>query len=465
MLPVIALAGRTNVGKSTLYNRLTGTRDALVADYPGLTRDRQYGYASIPGHEFIVVDTGGLADTENVLGDRVSLQAGAAFDEADAIVFMTDAREGLNANDETIAQQLRKLNKPVYLTVNKSEGRDLHDVVSDFYSLGIGEPVAISATRGSGVELLVHRILDDLSPALYPEPQAPLDQGISVAVIGRPNVGKSTLINRLLGEDRVLASDEPGTTRDSIYIPFEHDGTTLTLIDTAGIRRRARVSEAIEKISVIKSLQAIEAAHVVIVLLDATEGVTDQDAGLLGQVLTRGRGLVLAVNKWDGLAQSQRDNARRLLDVKLPYLDFVKTHFISALHGSGIREVLDEAKASYRAATANIATTRINRVLQDAVTRHPPPLVRGRRIKLRYAHQGGSNPPLFIVHGGQADKVPEAYRRYLANVFRKVFKLWGTPVRVEFRSTENPFSGRRNVLTPRQQRSRKRVQKFGRARR
>lgn len=457
MLPVITLVGRPNVGKSTLFNSLTRSRDALVADQPGLTRDRKYGIAHLGPRPYLVVDTGGLSNEQDGISALMAQQAMIAVREADAVLFLVDARSGLTAADEMITAQLRRHAKTLYLVVNKTEGMEYERANVDFHSLGF-EPIPISAAHGHNVAALIERVLDELPV----DPDAPADDvsagdSIRVAVLGRPNVGKSTLVNRLLGEERVLTFDQPGTTRDSIFIPFERDGQAYTLIDTAGVRRRSRIDEGIEKFSVIKTLQAIEAAHVVIMVLDASEGIAEQDAHLLGHVLEAGRALVLAVNKWDGLESDQRTLVKRELDVKLPFLDFAETHFISALHGSGVGPMFKAVHGAYLAATKKMSTPLLTRALQDAVVAHAPPLVRGRRIKLRYAHQGGSNPPLIIIHGNQTEYVPKDYSRYLAKFFREEFKLAGTPVRIEYKSGTNPFEGRKNVLTPKQREKRRRL--------
>jgi GTP-binding protein len=455
MLPVIALIGRPNVGKSTLFNVLTRTRDALVADQPGLTRDRKYGYGKIGPMPYIVVDTGGLIDQAEGVEALMAKQTLRAIDEADRVLFLVDARDGLTPSDEFVAALLRRRGKDVLLVVNKSEGLDAATAGADFHQLGLGEPVAISAAHGAGINALMNHVLAGFERASTEA--ADPSEGIRVAVIGRPNVGKSTLINRFLGEERLIAFDQPGTTRDAVFVPFERDGQRYTLIDTAGVRRRARVEEAIEKFSVIKALQAVESAHVVIGVIDAHDTVAEQDASLFGHVAELGRALVIAVNKWDGISPDKREEIRTGLDLRLPFLEFAPVHFISALHGTGVGELLRAVRAAYDAAMREMPTPELTRVLERAVEQHQPPLVRGRRIKLRYAHQGGRNPPIIVIHGNQVDHVPDAYRRYLANYFRDHFKLKGTPVRVEFRADENPFKTKRNLLTPRQVRKRKRL--------
>lgn len=461
MKSVIALIGRPNVGKSTFFNRLTGSRDALVADQPGLTRDRQYGTGRFGDRGYIVIDTGGL-DEASELSTRVTEQSLQAVEEADISLFFVDGREGLSSLDQDISKRLRQYGKQVLLVVNKAEGLDPQIVTSEFHALGLGEPFAISAEHGQGMKHLMSHVAE-----LLPQEETPVDedaQGIKIAIVGRPNVGKSTLVNRMLGEERVVAYDTPGTTRDSIYIPFERNGKPYTLIDTAGVRRRGRVDEAIEKFSVIKTLKAIEDAHVVIFLFDAREGVTAQDMSLLGYVVDEGRALVLGVNKWDGLDPDQREKVKRDIDRKLAFISFASVQYISALHGTGVGDLTDYVDKCYQSAMSDFATPRLTQILEDAVQAHQPPLVHGRRIKLRYAHQGGKNPPVIVIHGNQTQSVPNAYRRYLMNTFRKVLHLIGTPVRIEFKSGENPFKGKKNVLNRRQElkrlRNRKRTSKF-----
>ena len=457
MLPVIALVGRPNVGKSTLFNVLTRTRDALVADVPGLTRDRKYGYARVGERRCVMVDTGGLVETVAGVERLMAEQTMKAVQEADRVLFLVDARAGCSPSDLHVADVLRRAGKPVLVVVNKAESLDPDMATADFHQLGFGEPVAISATHVEGVWSLMERALEDFpEPEQEPEPSEDADD-IRVAVVGRPNVGKSTLINRLLGEERLVTFDQPGTTRDTVYVPFERDGQGYVLIDTAGVRRRARVSEAIEKFSIVKTLQAIEHAHVVVGVIDAHDTVAEQDASLLGMVVEQGRALVVAVNKWDGIPPDQRQAIRDGLDLRLDFLRFAPVHFISARHGTGVGELMVAVRAAYRAAMRELPTKELTSALEQAVAVHQPPLVRGRRIKLRYAHQGGRNPPVVVIHGNQTQHVPAAYRRYLENYFREVFKLRGTPMRIEFRTDENPFAGRRNELTQRQVRKRQRL--------
>ena len=456
MLPVLALVGRPNVGKSTLFNLLTESRDALVADFPGLTRDCQYGFGRRGGH-YLVVDTGGLVRSPQGIEVPMTDQTLKAVEEADRVLFVVDARAGITGDDWHVAEALRKANKPVQLCVNKAEGMDIHVAGAEFHALGFDTPWVISATRGDGVDAMLETALSGLQfEAIETTLDAEKDP-IIVAIVGRPNVGKSTLINRLVGEERVVAFDEPGTTRDSVRIEFEARGQAYRLIDTAGIRRRSRVDDAIEKFSVIKALQAIDEAHVVVGVLDGSETIAEQDATLLGAVAERGRALILAINKWDHIPADQRDHIRNQLTLRLPFLDFATQHFISALHGTGVGDLLTSVRRAAKAAFKELPTPELTRVLEKALEAHQPPMVRGRRIKLRYAHQGGRNPPLIVIHGNQIGHVPEAYRRYLVNTYREAFKLHGTPVRVEFRQDANPYAGRRNVLTERQIKKRRRL--------
>ena len=459
MLPVIALIGRPNVGKSTLFNRLTRSRDAIVADYPGLTRDRQYGYGKLGPVPYIVIDTGGVAGGEAGIDELMVEQTVRALAEADIAIVMVDGRSGVTSADEHVVALARKHAKKTWLAVNKAEGLDQDVVASEFFALGLGDPVVISAAHGDRVAALMDEGLEPyVGEAAGPANKTDTDKTLRVAVIGRPNVGKSTLINRLIGEDRLVVYDQPGTTRDSVAVPFERDGRKYELIDTAGVRRKSRVHEAIEKFSIVKALQAMERAQVVIAVLDASEGVTEQDVSLMGLAVERGRALVVVANKWDGLDPDHRRHLREELDRRL-FLDFAERMTISALHGTGVGDVLPAAERAYRAATRDLSTTELTRELEAAVTEHAPPMVRGRRIKLRYAHQGGRNPPVIVIHGNQTDKLPDAYRRYLINRFRKAFRLKGTPVRLSFKTSDNPYKGRRNKLTPRQERRRKRLMK------
>ena len=460
MKPVIVIVGRQNVGKSTLFNALTRTRDALVADEPGLTRDRQYGSVVTNGVACLLVDTGGLGERDDAITEHITDQALLAIQEADAALFMVDGRAGLTAADEWVADQLRRLNRPVHLVINKTEGLDGPLISADFYRMGFDQPHLIAAAHGVGLHSMMRAVLKGLPPADEELATENRMVGIKVAIIGRPNVGKSTLVNRMLGEDRVITFDQPGTTRDSIAIPFERDHQHYTLIDTAGVRRRAKVKGTIEKFSVVKTLQAIEQAHVVLLVLDAREGITEQDKTLLGLILESGRGVVIAVNKWDGLEKSERQRIRRELDRKLHFIDFADIHFISALHGTGVGNLFIASKKVWRSATVDLSTAELTNILQDAVAAHPPPLVRGRRIKLRYAHQGGRNPLRVVVHGNQTVAIPTTYQRYLMNTFRQALDLTGTPIRIEFKSGDNPYQGRKNRLRKRQLEKRRRLMRY-----
>ena len=467
VLPVVAIVGRPNVGKSTLFNQLTGTRDAIVADRPGLTRDRRYGTARRHGARFIVVDTGGLAGESEEIDDRVEDQVRRALDEADRIVMLTDARAGRTADDEAIADRLRRLGKPIRLAVNKTDGLDPRTALAEFFALGLGDPVPVAAAHGRGLRALVSGLVREAPGDGTDGAAAPEDGtgAVRIAVVGRPNAGKSTLVNRLIGDDRVITHDAPGTTRDSVFVPFERAGRPFVLIDTAGLRRRSRVSDVVEKVSAIKALQAIEAANVAILVLDAGEGVAEQDARLLGYLLDAGRALVIALNKWDRLAPDARTAARDAVSRRLGFIDFSAVHAVSALRGEGLGALMRSVEGAWAAATTRMAAGDLTRIVQDATVRHPPPVVRGRRIKLRYAHQGGVNPPVVVIHGNGAEETPNPYARYLARAVRTRFGLRGTPLRIEFRSGENPYAGRRNTLTPRQARHRKRMLRHAKRRR
>ncbi|TDJ41621.1 MAG: ribosome biogenesis GTPase Der [Gammaproteobacteria bacterium] len=461
MLPVIALIGRPNVGKSTLFNRLTRSRDAIVADYAGLTRDRQYGFGKLGQIPYIVIDTGGVAGGEEGIAEAMVEQTIHALKEADVAIILVDARAGLTAADEHVVKLARKHATRSWLAVNKAEGLDTTIACAEFYSTGIADPVAISASHGDRVSALIEAVLEEFEDKESGDESdsEEEDSALRIAIVGRPNVGKSTLANRLLGEDRFVVFDQPGTTRDSVAVPFERNDRKYLLIDTAGIRRRARVKETVEKFSIVKALQAIERAQVVIAVLDAHEGVTEQDVSLLGLVLERGRALVVVANKWDGMSASDRRHVRNELERRTPFLDFAERITISALHGTAVGDLLPAVERAFAAATRDMSTTALTKALESAVAEHPPPLVRGRRIRLRYAHQGGRNPPVIVIHGNQTDKLPDAYRRFLINRFRKIFKLKGTPVRLSLKTGRNPFEGRRNKLTPRQERKRRRLMK------
>ena len=458
MVPVIALVGRPNVGKSTLFNRLTKSRDAIVADVAGLTRDRQYGEAVWQGKPYIVVDTGGITGDEQGLDLMMAGQSLQAIEEADAVLFLVDARAGRTAGDEQIAEHLRKRNKHTYLIANKIDGADPDAILGEFANLGLGQPLGIAAAHGRNINPMLDAVLNDESLQVTGEEGRVVEPiGTKIAIIGRPNVGKSTLVNRMLGEDRVVVFDQAGTTRDSIYIPYERFEKPYTLIDTAGVRRRGKVFEAIEKFSVIKTLQAIQDANVVIFVVDAREGIVEQDLHLLGFVLEAGRALVIAVNKWDGMKQEEKEYVKTELERRLIFAQFADIHFISALHGSGVGLLYKSVDQAYQAAMTKIPTRRMTEILEDAVSEHQPPMVNGRRIKLRYAHLGGSNPPIIVVHGNQVDAVPRSYTRYLENTFRKVLKLTGTPIRVEYKGSDNPYADRKNTLTERQGNKKRRL--------
>ena len=436
MLPVVAIVGRPNVGKSTLFNALTRTRDAIVADIPGVTRDRQYGYARIGAVPCVLIDTGGLVDNPSGIQAQMREQTEKAVVECDRIIFLADARAGLTPQDRFVADELRRAAKPVTLAINKSEGLDGDMVAADFQILGMGAPLAIAAVHGQGCLELIDTVLAGLTAGAGPADDT---SAIRVAVIGRPNVGKSTLVNRLLGEERVIASEQPGTTRDSIMVPFQRDGRDFLLVDTAGVRRRSKVEDAVERASVARTLQAIAEAHAVVMVLDAHDSVGEQDASVLGQALERGRVLLIAINKWDGIPSDQREEIRRQLSLKLDFVPYAPHHFISARHGTGVGELARDLVRGYDAAMRAMPTPQLTKVLEKAIEAHQPPLVKGRRIKLRYAHQGGRNPPRIIIHGNQTVSVPDSYRRYLANVYREAFDLYATPVAVDFRSEANPY--------------------------
>jgi GTP-binding protein len=472
MVPVIALVGRPNVGKSTLFNRLTRSRDAIVGDLSGLTRDRQYGEAKWQGRTYIVIDTGGISGDEEGIDAKMAEQSLQAIEEADAVLFMVDARAGLCVADQLIAEHLRKRNKKCFLVVNKVDNLDSDLARAEFSPLGMGDALAIAGAHGRGItqmleatigafpkdneeELPEEEVAEGEEPKRIPGPSE--KDGIKIAIIGRPNVGKSTLVNRMLGEDRVIVYDQAGTTRDSIYIPFERDEEKYTLIDTAGVRRRGKIFESVEKFSVVKTLQAIQDANVVIFVMDAREGVVDHDLNLLGFVLETGRALVIALNKWDGMEAGERDYVKKELERRLFFVDFADIHFISALHGTGVGHLYKSVQASFKSAITRWPTNRLTQILEDAVREHQPPMVSGRRIKLRYAHLGGANPPLIVIHGNQVDAVPKSYVRYLENTYRRVLKLVGTPIRIEFKGGENPYENKKNTLTDRQVNKKRRL--------
>lgn len=442
MKPTLVLVGRPNVGKSTLFNRLTATRDALVADAPGLTRDRHYGLGRMGNHPFIVVDTGGLEpNAKDGVFAQMARQTQAALAEADVILFIVDARTGITPQDRQIAESIRKLSRSVFLVANKAESAGAQLNASEFNELGLGLPWSISAAHGEGVRELIAQALENY-PAEEEDASAEEVSHPKVAIVGRPNVGKSTLLNALLGENRVVVFDLPGTTRDAIEVDCTIGKRTYTLIDTAGMRRRGKVFESVEKFSVIKTLQAIDAANVVILMLDAKQDISDQDAHIAGFVLERGKALVLAINKWDGLDQRAREEVRHAVTRKLKFVDYARQHYISAARAQGLKALFDSVAKAYSAAHAKLATPRLTRVLQSAIEQQAPPRKGLVRPKMRYAHQGGSNPPLIIIHGNTLDSVPDSYRRYLESKFREAFRLEGTPLRIEFRGGQNPFADR-----------------------
>ncbi|RXR07454.1 ribosome biogenesis GTPase Der [Pseudoxanthomonas composti] len=458
MLPLVALVGRPNVGKSTLFNALTRSRDALVHDQPGVTRDRNYGVCRLDEERhFVVVDTGGIAGDEEGLAGATARQARAAAEEADLVLFVVDGREGPSALDDDILRWLRKAARPTVLVINKIDGIDEEAARSEFARYGFEDVLTIAASHRQGVDDLVDEALARLPEEGAGEILDTDPNRIRVAFVGRPNVGKSTLVNRLLGEERMIASDVPGTTRDSIAVDLERDGRLYRLIDTAGLRRRARVEEAVEKFSVFKTLQAIEQCQVAVLMLDATEGVTDQDATVLGAVLDAGRALVVVINKWDGLTTYQREQAEALLSRKLSFVEWAEVVRISALHGSGLRELFKAVHRAHASANREFGTSEVNKALEIAYETNPPPSIRGHVSKLRYVHPGGANPPTFVVHGTRLKVLPESYKRYLENFFRKRFKLVGTPVRFMFREGTNPYEGKKNVLTERQIAKKKRL--------
>ncbi|CAG19180.1 ribosome biogenesis GTPase Der [Photobacterium profundum] len=484
MIPVVALVGRPNVGKSTLFNRLTRTRDALVADFPGLTRDRKYGRAELEEHEFIVIDTGGIDGTEEGVETKMAEQSLAAIEEADVVLFLVDGRAGLTVSDEAIAKHLRSRDKPTFLVVNKIDGIDADSACAEFWKLGVDAMYQVAAAHNRGVTALMERALapfaeslkgndeeglidlssvEDIEKADLTEEDAEAaykrlqEQPIKLAIIGRPNVGKSTLTNRILGEERVVVYDMPGTTRDSIYIPMERDGQEYVLIDTAGVRRRKNMNQVVEKFSVIQTLKAVEDANVVLLIIDARENISDQDLSLLGFVLNSGRSLVLAVNKWDGLDNEVKERVKSELDRRLGFIDFARIHFISALHGTGVGHLYDSVIEAYKSATKRISTSLLTRIMQMAQDDHQPPMVRGRRVKLKYAHAGGYNPPIIVIHGNQVNDLPASYKRYLMNYYRRSLEMMGTPIRIQFQNSENPFETTKQKLTVSQARKRKRL--------
>ncbi len=461
MLPVIAIVGRPNVGKSTLFNALTRTRDALVVDMPGVTRDRQYGISDVGETPCVLIDTGGLVGQAEGIEYLTARQVHQAIDESQLVFFVVSAREGLTAEDEAISELLRRHDRPVVLVGNKTDGTDPHVSLAEFAALGMGHTLPVAASHRRGVTALMEEACAVL-PALddSEEGETEDEDRLRLAIVGRPNVGKSTLVNRLLGEERVMAFDLPGTTRDSISTFMEHKGVNYELIDTAGIRRRSRVTGVVEKFSIIKALQAIDRAHVVVLMLDADEGITDQDTTLLGHILQRGRALVIALNKWDGMEEYDRKQVLSEMDRRLQYVTWARQIRLSALHGSGLKELIKAVEEAWRSATIEMPTPELTRVLQKAWEAHQPPMSQGRTSRLRFAHAGGSLPPRIIIHGNRTEAIPASYKRYLENVFIKHFKLRGTPLFIDFRSGSNPYKDKKNKLSARQLAKRKRLKKF-----
>ena len=456
--PVISLVGRPNVGKSTLFNRLSKSRQALVSEYEGLTRDRQYAKINLGDNKHCtIIDTGGLTNEESLIDTAIHEQVLSALDESDVIFFLVNNRDGLTSLDFEIAAQLRKLKKNIILVCNKAEGLD-QSLAAEFFELGLGNPVLISAEHNQGIDELINVTMPLLPENSEDEVQEL--KGIAVAILGRPNVGKSTLINRILGEERVLAIDLPGTTRDTIFIPFERDQQKYTLIDTAGIRRKRSVEEKIEKFSIIKAIEAITESHVVILVLDAHEGVTEQDATLLGMIADKGRALLIVINKWDGLDDYQKSEVKRKLDIKLSFVNYASVHYISALHGSGVGKLFSYIQKSFNHAGSRFSTSMLNKILESANDAHQPPPVSGKRLRLKYVHQSDVFPPTFTLHGNHLQSIPKSYERFLKNFFIKALKISNTPVRLEFKSGDNPFKDKKNKLSARQIQKKRRLMKF-----
>ena len=456
--PIISLVGRPNVGKSTLFNRLSNSRQALVSDFEGLTRDRQYANIELENGIYCsIVDTGGLTNENSIIDTGIHSQVINALNESDVIYFIVSNKDGVTSLDLDISAQLRKLKKNIVLVCNKAEGLN-KTAASEFYELGLGDPTLISAEHNQGIPGLIEKTIPLLPEAVKVE--KPELDGIAVAVLGRPNVGKSTLINRILGEERVMAVDLPGTTRDSIFIPFEREGQQYTLIDTAGIRRKRSVSEKVEIFSIIKAKDAINESHVVILVLDAHEGVTEQDATLLGLIADKGRALLIVINKWDGLDDYQKSEVKRKLDIKLSFVNYATVHFISALHGSGVGKLFSPIKKSYENAGGRFPTSLLNRILEQANNTHQPPPVAGKRMRLKFVNQSDIFPPTLIFHGNHVQNVPNSYERFLKNFFITALKLTNTPIKIQYKSGDNPFKDKKNILSARQIQKKKRLMKF-----
>jgi GTP-binding protein len=443
------------VGKSTLFNRLTKSRDALVANYAGLTRDRKYGEVTLLSNRYLLIDTGGISGEEEGIDLEMASQSRLAIEEADLVLFMVDGKEGVTGADELLTDHLRKSGKQVILVVNKIDGQNEDVVQAQFYELGFTSVIGIAASQGRGIRTLSELVIATLPGAPEQNENDDPEQGLKMAVVGRPNVGKSTLVNRLLGEDRVVVYDQPGTTRDSIYIQYERDGEPYTIIDTAGVRRRKNIKLTVEKFSIVKTLQAVDDANVAILVVDAQEGLVDQDLHLLGHVIDTGRAVVIAINKWDGLESEHKQYIKDELDRRLRFVDFADIHYISALHGTGVGHLYESVQRAYKSATEKLSTNFLTRILEDAVKDHQPPLIQGRRIKMRYAHVGGHNPPIIVIHGNQTDKTPKHYVRYLEKTFRRALDLHGTPIRIEFKSTDNPFEGKKKKTFESRRKSKK----------
>lgn len=456
MVPVIALVGHSNVGKSTLFNRLTKSRDALVADFPGLTRDRKYGKANFNNFDYIVIDTGGVDGDEIGIDSKMSEQTRLAIEEADFVYFLVDAKLGMSVSDELLADFLRKKNKPCALVINKTDCVDSEQIEHEYYRIGIDEKFLISAAHNRGLNRLISKTLtpffeseiDDVEAMKINSDSTLLDgsledsleeRPIKIAIIGKPNVGKSTLINRILGEERVVVYDAPGTTRDSIYIPLERNDTNYILIDTAGIRRRKNIKQKVEKFSIVQTLKSIEDSNVVVFVVDARENITDQDLSLLGFSLNSGRSIVIAINKWDGLSQQKKESIKSEIDRRLGFVDFARIHFISALHGTGVGNLFASISEAFDSSTKRVSTSMLTKILKMATDDHQPPLIRSRRVKLKYAHAGGYNPPIIVIHGNLVKELPDSYKRYLMNYFRKTLEIVGTPIKIQFQNSENPY--------------------------
>ncbi len=461
MKPVIAIVGRPNVGKSTLFNRLTNSRDALVADRPGVTRDRQFGITHFDEQAYLIIDTGGIGEEDHDSQDIAELmteQSMQAATEASVLIWVVDGRTGLTHSDESLVLEFRKLNTPIIMAVNKLEGQHDSNVLNEFFQTGIKSVFAISSKRGDGIPALMDAVTahfpDDIEPATEN------DEATTLAVLGRPNVGKSTLVNRILGEERVITFDHPGTTRDSIRIPFEKNGKSFVIIDTAGVRRKSKIDDTVEKFSVVKSFDAINSARIMILVIDASEAVTEQDASLLGMIEQSGKPVIIAVNKWDGMDKADKAQIEAQISRKFVFVDYAQYHFISALHGTGVGNIFKTINKIEKSLNVEASTSDMTRILEHAIEKNPPMMIRGRRIKLRYAHLGGHDPIRIIIHGNQTDRVPQHYSRYLAKTFRKALGLTGTPVLIDFKHGDNPYKGRKNKLTPRQENKRKRLMRF-----